>query len=73
MITTTILKAGPGQLVEYLPELDVDALAEALYRALTDSALREQLIASGLARAKTFTWEKTARETLALYERVLGK
>jgi len=30
MITTTILKAGPGQLVEYLPELDVDALAETL-------------------------------------------
>jgi ATP-dependent DNA helicase RecG len=30
MITTTILKAGPGQLVEYLPVLDVDALAETL-------------------------------------------
>jgi ATP-dependent DNA helicase RecG len=30
MITTTILKAGPGQLVEYLPDLDVDALAETL-------------------------------------------
>lgn len=30
MITTTILKAGPGQMVEYLPELDLDALAETL-------------------------------------------
>jgi ATP-dependent DNA helicase RecG len=30
MITTTILKAGPGQLVEYLPDLDIDALAETL-------------------------------------------
>ena len=30
MITTTILKAGPGQLVEYLPDLDADALAETL-------------------------------------------
>jgi ATP-dependent DNA helicase RecG len=30
MITTTILKAGPGQLVEYLPDLDLDALAETL-------------------------------------------
>ena len=30
MITTTILKAGPGQLVEYLPDLDVEALAETL-------------------------------------------
>lgn len=48
---------------------DVDALADALHRALTDSALRAKLIESGLARAKTFTWEKTARETLALYEK----
>jgi ATP-dependent DNA helicase RecG len=30
MITTTILKAGPGQMVEYLPDLDLDALAETL-------------------------------------------
>jgi ATP-dependent DNA helicase RecG len=30
MITTTVLKAGPGQLVEYLPDLDIDALAETL-------------------------------------------
>ena len=30
MITSTVLKAGPGQLVEYLPELDVDLLAENL-------------------------------------------
>jgi ATP-dependent DNA helicase RecG len=30
MITSTILKAGPGQLVEYLPDLDADQLAETL-------------------------------------------
>ncbi len=30
MITTTILKAGPGQLVEYLLDPDIDALAETL-------------------------------------------
>jgi ATP-dependent DNA helicase RecG len=30
MITTSVLKAGPGQLVEYLPALDIDALAETL-------------------------------------------
>ena len=30
MITSTILKAGPGQLVEYLPDLDVDRLAMTL-------------------------------------------
>ncbi len=30
MITSTVLKAGPGQLVEYLPDLDVDLIAELL-------------------------------------------
>lgn len=30
MITSTVLKAGPGQLVEYLPDLDVDVVAELL-------------------------------------------
>ena len=30
MITTSVLKSGPGQLVEYLPDLDVEELAETL-------------------------------------------
>lgn len=30
MLTSTVLKAGPGQLVEYLAEPDVDAMAETL-------------------------------------------
>ena len=51
---------------------DIEAIADALGRALTDSALRESLRQKGFERAKQFTWEKTARETLALYERVLG-
>ncbi|MCS6910238.1 MAG: glycosyltransferase family 4 protein [Anaerolineales bacterium] len=51
---------------------DVDALAEAIHRALTDSGLRADLIERGLAQAKTFTWDKTARATLALYESVLA-
>lgn len=51
---------------------DVAALAEAIHRALTDSDLRADLIQRGLARAKTFTWDGTARATLALYEKVLA-
>ncbi len=51
---------------------DVEALADALRRTLTDSTLRADLIRRGLAQAQTFTWEKTVRATLALYERVLA-
>jgi glycosyltransferase involved in cell wall biosynthesis len=42
-------------------------------RVLEDPALAEALRQKGLARAKLFTWEKTARETIAVYEKVLGE
>ena len=51
---------------------DVDALADAMHRVLTDRDLREDLRARGLARARQFTWERTARETLAVYREVCG-
>jgi glycosyltransferase involved in cell wall biosynthesis len=48
------------------------AIAEALRRLLDDPALREQLRARGLARVREFTWERTARLTLASYRRALA-
>jgi glycosyltransferase involved in cell wall biosynthesis len=35
--------------------------------------LRDELRAKGLARAAQFTWERTARETWRVYEKVLGE
>ena len=51
---------------------DVEGLADAMQRVLTDSHLREELRARGLERARGFTWERTARETVAVYEEVCG-
>jgi glycosyltransferase involved in cell wall biosynthesis len=51
---------------------DADALANALHRALTDAALRQELRAKGIARAATFTWEETARRTAAVYRHALA-
>lgn len=51
---------------------DVGGLAHALARVLSDAALREDLRARGLARAQQFTWERTARETIAVYEQVMA-
>jgi len=48
--------------------LDEEAMTGAMVRALTDPDLRESLRARGLARASQFTWERTARETLNVYE-----
>jgi glycosyltransferase involved in cell wall biosynthesis len=50
---------------------DPDALAEALRRALSDSQLRADMRRKGLAQVEQFQWERTARETLALYGQVL--
>lgn len=48
---------------------DPAALANAI-RALSDPALRARLIERGLARSREFTWERTARQTLAVYAQV---
>ena len=49
--------------------LDIDALARALLRLGRDDALREQLRAAGLLRARQFDWQQTASGTLEVYER----
>lgn len=46
--------------------LDEDALVVALRRAMEDETLRDRLRQSGLARARGFRWEETARQTLAV-------
>ena len=50
--------------------LDEAALASALGNVLTDEARRKEMIARGLNRASLFSWERAARETLQVYERV---
>lgn len=50
---------------------DPPALAAALYRALTDQPWRSAMREAGLARAASFTWERTARTALAAYQTAL--
>jgi glycosyltransferase involved in cell wall biosynthesis len=47
---------------------EVDEITAAMRRVLTDAELRKALREKGLARAKGFTWERTARLTLEAYE-----
>jgi glycosyltransferase involved in cell wall biosynthesis len=48
------------------------AIADAIERLLTDEALAARLREAGRAQAARFTWEATARGTLASYERALA-
>lgn len=51
---------------------NVNSLAEGIELALTDSNLRQELIAAGLERAKYFTGDVIAREWEAFIEEVLN-
>jgi alpha-1,3-rhamnosyl/mannosyltransferase len=51
--------------------LDVDELAGAIKRLWHDDTLRAELRARGLARARQFTWDRTARLTLDVYAAAL--
>lgn len=47
---------------------DVDAIAQAMLRLSRDENLRQKLIAAGYENVKRFSWEKAAKETLAVLE-----
>jgi glycosyltransferase involved in cell wall biosynthesis len=49
---------------------DISAWAGALWRLLSDAALRDDLRARGFARAGCFSYERVARATLDLYARL---
>jgi glycosyltransferase involved in cell wall biosynthesis len=47
---------------------DPEDLAAAILKATGDRAVRRGLVERGLARAQEFTWERTARETLGVFQ-----
>jgi glycosyltransferase involved in cell wall biosynthesis len=49
---------------------DPNALSQAIARVLSDPALRADLAHRGVVRARSFSWERCARETIAAYRLV---
>lgn len=60
--------AGPGGLL--VPPGDEAAMALAMYRLATEKGLRRRLSRAGRRWASRFSWERTAKLTLAVYEEV---
>lgn len=60
--------AGDGAL--FVDPLDVDAIAGAMQRALSDDALRAKLIAHGLQNVKRFSWAQSARQVLEILRKI---
>jgi glycosyltransferase involved in cell wall biosynthesis len=65
---TSSLPEAAGDAALFFDPLDVDAIAGALARTLTDDALRAKLIARGFENVKRFSWEVSARQILCAFE-----
>lgn len=52
---------------------DADELRDAIGKVLEDPGQRKEMSERGLERAKLFSWDKCARETLSVYQEVLGR
>jgi len=62
-----------GGAAELVAPWDTEALAEAMRRLLRDEDLRRRRRREGMERAASFSWQTTARKTLACYEEVAAR
>ena len=69
---TTGLAEAVGDAGLTVDPRSAEELAEALGRVLDDDALRERLVAAGLARAAEFTWARGRARTADVYREALA-
>jgi glycosyltransferase involved in cell wall biosynthesis len=61
-----------GDAAIYFDPRDIEDMAAKIARVACDEVLRDDLAARGRVRAASYSWERAARETLAIYRRVVG-
>jgi glycosyltransferase involved in cell wall biosynthesis len=59
-----------GDAAMLVDPLDPAAIADGIYRVLTDQSLRQELKAKGLARSHQFSWEHSVRRVRQIYGEV---
>jgi glycosyltransferase involved in cell wall biosynthesis len=69
---TTSLPEVAGNAALLFDPVDVEAIAEAIRRILEDHDLAERLRVAGREQARRFSWEESARRTLACYRKALS-
>jgi glycosyltransferase involved in cell wall biosynthesis len=75
VITTAIsaMLDNVGNAGLLIPPQDETALSQAIQTLLSDNSLRDHLSRAGRLRAAEFTWQRTAMETLKVYQLVGAK
>ncbi|MHC4221400.1 MAG: glycosyltransferase family 4 protein [Planctomycetota bacterium] len=61
---TTSIPEVAGDAAMLVNPLDVDAIADAIYKVSTDPEMRQKLINSGYRQAEKFSWDKCAKTML---------
>ena len=61
--TSSIPEVG-GDAAIYFDPMNEESMAEAIWTVVDDAGLRRQMVRSGLERSRSFSWARTARETL---------
>lgn len=69
--TSTSLPEILGDAAVYFDPLDVIDMAAKIGSVVDDETTRSQMIQAGYAQAAKYSWERMARQTLAVYDRVL--
>ena len=59
-----------GDAAALVDPYDPGAIADGIYRVLTDDRLRRELRTKGLARARQFSWEASVRRVREIYGEV---
>ncbi|MFL5766417.1 MAG: glycosyltransferase family 4 protein [Actinomycetota bacterium] len=62
-----------GQAALLVDPVSADAIADGIERVLTDAELRSRLREAGAERARSFTWDRTARETAEVLHAVAAE
>ena len=63
-------EAGGDAVAAYASATDPEAMAEAIAGVIDSDEVRQEARARGIERTAQFSWEETARKTLAVYEAV---
>lgn len=70
---TSSIPEVAGEAASMVDPLDEDAISESLERLLECSEERDRLASLGPARAACFSWDRTAGQTIDVYDRVAGR
>ena len=69
--STSSMPEVAGEAATLCDPTDPEELANAIHTLIRNKPLREYMITKGIARAAEFSWEKTARDTIAVYEKIM--